>query len=42
MSFIGIGDSIAILIWKQLNQFGSEVKRFFEDQFYSMNCILLA
>ena len=40
MGFRGIGDSIASSIWKQLvHKFGSEVKKFFEDQFYPMNCI---
>jgi hypothetical protein len=39
MSYRGLGDSIASSIWKQLDKFGSEVKKFFEDQFYPMNCI---
>ena len=29
----GIGDNIASSIWKQLHKFGSDVKKFFEDQF---------
>jgi hypothetical protein len=32
-------DSIASSIWQQLDKFGSEVKKLFEDQFYPMNCI---
>jgi hypothetical protein len=39
MSFRGMGDSIASSIWKQLDKFGNEVKMFFQDQFYPMNCI---
>ena len=32
-------DSIISSIWKQLCKFGSEVKKFFKDKFYPMNCI---
>jgi hypothetical protein len=41
MNFRGLGDSIASKssIWQQLNEFGSEVKKLFEEQFYPMNCI---
>jgi hypothetical protein len=39
MSFRDMGDSIATSIWQQLDKFGSEVKKLFKDQLYSMNCI---
>jgi hypothetical protein len=39
MSFKGMDDSIAFSIWQQLDKFGSEMKKLFEEQFYPMNCI---
>ena len=39
MSYRGLDDNIASSVWKQMDKFGSEVKFFFEDQFYPMNCI---
>jgi hypothetical protein len=39
MSFRNMDDSIASLIWQQLDKSGSEVIKHFEDQFYPMNCI---
>jgi hypothetical protein len=39
ISFRGMGDSIASSIWRHLDKFGSEIKKFFEDQFYLMKCI---
>ena len=39
MSFRHIGDSNASSIWKQLDKFGSKVKKLFENQFYLMKCI---
>ena len=39
MSIRNMDDSIASLIWQQLNKSRSEVIKRFEDQFYPMNCI---